>query len=60
MPLYFAAERPVVRRDGALIGHAPIRTQLEWCAREGVRRGVFTHCGSGIVAGGREGSVKRR
>jgi ribonuclease BN (tRNA processing enzyme) len=52
--------RPIVRRrDGGLIGHAPIRTQLEWCAREGVRRAVFTHCGSGIVAGD-EAAARRR
>jgi phosphoribosyl 1,2-cyclic phosphodiesterase len=42
--------RSMVRvRDHALIGHAPIATQLGWCEREGVRRAIFTHCGSGIV-----------
>jgi len=47
--------RPLVRRRGeALIGHAPIRTQLTWCAKEGVRRAVFTHCGTEIVAGDEE------
>src|SRR5690606_10182768 len=39
----------VRRRDGRLIGHASIAAQLEWCAREGVSRAVFTHCGSAIV-----------
>jgi phosphoribosyl 1,2-cyclic phosphodiesterase len=39
----------VRRRDGTLIGHASIRTQLDWCAKAGVRRAVFTHCGSEIV-----------
>jgi phosphoribosyl 1,2-cyclic phosphodiesterase len=44
--------RPIVRRkNGRRIGHAPIRTQLAWCAAEGVRRAIFTHCGSGIVGG---------
>jgi phosphoribosyl 1,2-cyclic phosphodiesterase len=41
----------VRRRDGALIGHAPITTQLGWCAKEGVGRAIFTHCGSEIVKG---------
>ena len=31
--------RPMVRRkNGALIGHAPIAAQLDWCAEAGVRR----------------------
>ena len=43
-------ERPLVRRRGdLLIGHAAVRTQLGWCAREGVTRAVFTHCGTEIV-----------
>ncbi|MCA3749445.1 MAG: MBL fold metallo-hydrolase [Rubrobacter sp.] len=47
--------RSLVRRRGeALIGHAPIRTQLTWCQKEGVRRAVFTHCGTEIVAGDEE------
>lgn len=44
--------RSMVRRSGdALIGHTPIRTQLTWCAKEGVPRALFTHCGSEIVKG---------
>jgi phosphoribosyl 1,2-cyclic phosphodiesterase len=44
--------RSMVRvRDHALIGHAPIAAQLGWCESEGVRRAIFTHCGSGIVKG---------
>ena len=44
--------RSMVRKPGdALIGHAPIRTQLTWCAKEGIARAIFTHCGSEIVAG---------
>ncbi len=44
--------RSMVRRQGSrLIGHAPIRSQLVWCAAEGVRRAIFTHCGTGIVGG---------
>lgn len=47
-----AITRSIVRRrDGAMIGHASIRTQLDWCAEEGVRRAIFTHCGSEIVRG---------
>ncbi len=34
-----------------LIGHSPIRTQLTWCQKEGVKKAVFTHCGSQIVKG---------
>jgi phosphoribosyl 1,2-cyclic phosphodiesterase len=42
--------RSMVRtRDHTLIGHAPIAAQLAWCGEEGVKRAVFTHCGSGIV-----------
>ncbi len=44
--------RPLIRkRNGFLIGHAPVRTQLGWCQREGVRTTLITHCGSEIVAG---------
>jgi len=28
-----------------------VRTQLGWCAKEGVPRAVITHCGSEIVNG---------
>ena len=42
--------RSMVRRKGrTLIGHAPIAAQLDWCEEAGVRRAVFTHCGSPIV-----------
>jgi phosphoribosyl 1,2-cyclic phosphodiesterase len=42
--------RAIVRvRDGTRIGHASIREQLDWCAAEGVRRAVFSHCGSEIL-----------
>ena len=44
--------RSMVRtRDGVLIGHAPIVAQLSWCKLAGVRRAIFTHCGSAIVRG---------
>lgn len=44
--------RSFVRRRGdTLVGHAPIRTQLTWCAKEGVPRAVITHCGTQIVTG---------
>ena len=39
------------RRDKALIGHSPVRTQLTWCEKEGVPRAIVTHCGSEIVTG---------
>ena len=42
--------RSMVRRRGSeLFGHAPIRTQLTWCQKEGVPCAIFTHCGSEIV-----------
>jgi phosphoribosyl 1,2-cyclic phosphodiesterase len=46
--------RPIVRverQQHVRVGHASIATQLEWCARAGVPRAIFTHCGRGIVAG---------
>jgi phosphoribosyl 1,2-cyclic phosphodiesterase len=46
--------RPILRRkDHTLVGHSPIRTQLEWCDRARVRKAIFTHCGSEIVRGDR-------
>lgn len=39
----------VRRKNGTSIGHAPISFQLDWCAKAGVRRAIFTHCGSQIV-----------
>jgi phosphoribosyl 1,2-cyclic phosphodiesterase len=44
--------RSFIRRRGeALIGHAPVRTQLTWCEKQDVRRAIITHCGSEIVTG---------
>ncbi|MGB8275837.1 MAG: MBL fold metallo-hydrolase [Alphaproteobacteria bacterium] len=44
--------RPMVRRrEGRLFGHTTVRAQLGWCRKAGVRRAVFTHCGSEIVDG---------
>jgi ribonuclease BN (tRNA processing enzyme) len=44
--------RSMVRqKNGILIGHAPIRIQLGWCEKAGVRHAIFTHCGSPIVRG---------
>ena len=52
--------RPIVRRRGEKrFGHAPIRDQLEWCRAEGVRKAIFTHCGSQIVAGDERRSEAR-
>jgi glyoxylase-like metal-dependent hydrolase (beta-lactamase superfamily II) len=45
-------KRPFVRRKGdVLFGHAPVRTQLTWCRKEGIPAAIFTHCGTGIVEG---------
>lgn len=41
--------------DGRLFGHAPVRTQLTWCRKEGVPKMIVTHCGSQIVTGEEEG-----
>ena len=41
----------VRKRGNRLIGHAPVRTQLGWCAKTSVPRAMITHCGSEIVAG---------
>jgi hypothetical protein len=44
--------RSMVRvKGGKLIGHAPITTQLDWCAKAQVHRAIFTHCGTPIVRG---------
>lgn len=52
--------RSMIRRRGrALIGHAPIKAQLRWCREEGVRRAVFTHCGSEIVRSDTRAIAKR-
>ena len=48
-------ERSMVRKRGdVLFGHTPMRTQLTWCEKEGVRASIFTHCGAHIVAGDEE------
>jgi phosphoribosyl 1,2-cyclic phosphodiesterase len=41
----------VRRKQGVLIGHAAIANQLRWCKQAGIRRAIFTHCGSPIVRG---------
>ncbi len=47
-----AVDTPMVRkRQDRLIGHAPVRTQLTWCRKEGVPEAIITHCGSEIVTG---------
>jgi phosphoribosyl 1,2-cyclic phosphodiesterase len=44
--------RSFVRKRGdRLIGHASVRTQLGWCAKEGIPQAIITHCGSEIVTG---------
>jgi phosphoribosyl 1,2-cyclic phosphodiesterase len=41
----------VRKKNGTLIGHAPMTVQLSWCKVAGVGRAIFTHCGSPIVRG---------
>lgn len=41
----------VRKKNGTLIGHAPITAQLSWCKMAGIRSAIFTHCGSPIVRG---------
>lgn len=38
-------------RGESRVGHASVRTQLDWCAEAGVRRVIVTHCGTQIVTG---------
>lgn len=46
--------RTLVRRKGdQIFGHTTVRAQLGWCQEAGVRRAIFTHCGSQIVEGAR-------
>jgi len=39
----------VRRKNGTVIGHASIEAQLGWCKKTGIRRAIFTHCGSSLV-----------
>jgi phosphoribosyl 1,2-cyclic phosphodiesterase len=41
----------VERQKGIKVGHASITKQLDWCAKAGLTRAIFTHCGHAIVAG---------
>lgn len=53
-------QRPILReRDGHLIWHASIASQLNWCAQEGVSQAIFSHCGSQIVRAGDEKALRR-
>lgn len=50
--------RPIIRyKDGKPFGHASMKSQIVWCAQEGVLRAIFTHCGSQIVK--KEGRILR-
>jgi phosphoribosyl 1,2-cyclic phosphodiesterase len=52
--------RSFIRRRGkVLIGHAPVRTQLTWCGKDGVPCAIITHCGSEIVTGD-EGEISAK
>jgi phosphoribosyl 1,2-cyclic phosphodiesterase len=43
-------QRDLVRKRGeALFGHISVRRQLDWCAKAGIQKAIFTHCGTGIV-----------
>lgn len=53
-------KRSFVRRHGDhLVGHAPVSTQLGWCAKEGVPEAVVTHCGAQIVEADEAGVVRQ-
>jgi phosphoribosyl 1,2-cyclic phosphodiesterase len=43
--------RPLVRTTatGRRFGHTSIAKQLGWCARAGIPRAIFTHCGTEVV-----------
>ncbi len=52
--------RGILRRRGkTVIGHASIRTQIKWCREEGVRRAIFSHCGSEIVMSDAEEAAEK-
>ena len=52
-------DRDMVRKQGErLFGHTPVRTQLTWCAKEGVPKMIVSHCGSQIVTGEGEGILQ--
>ena len=52
--------RGILRRGRkTVIGHCSIRTQIAWCREEGVRRAIFSHCGSEIVTGDPEAVAAR-
>jgi len=52
--------RGILRRRGkTVIGHASIRTQIQWCKEEGVRRAIFSHCGSEIVTSDPEEAARK-
>jgi phosphoribosyl 1,2-cyclic phosphodiesterase len=43
-------QRDIVRkREDKLFGHVSVRRQLTWCEKAGVKRAIFSHCGSGVV-----------
>ena len=51
--------RGLLRKKGnKVLGHASIRSQLEWCAEHGVRRAFFTHCGTEIVSQDGRGAAR--
>ncbi len=45
--------------QGQPCGHAPVSTQLDWCALQGVHEAIFTHFGTEIVAGAEEQQERR-
>ena len=50
----------VRKREDALIGHTPVRTELTWCQKEGVPLMIVTHCGAQIVGAKDEAEVIAR
>jgi phosphoribosyl 1,2-cyclic phosphodiesterase len=49
----------VRKREDALIGHTPVRTQLAWCQKEGIPLMIVTHCGAQIVGGDEDAVIRQ-
>ncbi|WP_200763788.1 MBL fold metallo-hydrolase [Nitrosophilus alvini] len=46
-----ALKHSLVRRRGdTLFGHTTVSAQIGWCAKNGVKKAIFTHCGTEIVS----------
>lgn len=47
------------RKHKIITGHTPIEKQLIWCQNEGVKKAIFTHCGSEIVKFRNENKIQK-